>query len=295
MAYVAFGYNPSMQKLTPLAPIDYLVVGHITKDITQEKPQLGGTATYSALTAKSIGLKVGVVTAWGEELPLGALQDIPIVSVPTESSTVFKNIQTPDGRVQYINNVAPKINRDLIPDAWRTASIVHLGPVAQEVDPNLIEYFSDSLVCVTPQGWYRGWDEDGLVSFSPWTNASTRLKNAGCVVLSIEDLNSDDTFLEELTSSCPVMAVTEADKGVRLFWHGDVRRFHPPQMGEKDTTGAGDIFAAAFFIRLLTTRDPWEAARYATQLAAKSVERFGLNGIPTQEEAKSCMQEVFEL
>jgi sugar/nucleoside kinase (ribokinase family) len=59
-----------------------------------------------------------------------------------------------------------------------------------------------------------------------------------------------------------------------------------------DATGAGDIFAAAFFVRLNQTRDPWEAARFATCLAAQSVTRVGLNGIPTREEIESCLMEV---
>jgi sugar/nucleoside kinase (ribokinase family) len=63
-------------------------------------------------------------------------------------------------------------------------------------------------------------------------------------------------------------------------------------VAEIDTTGAGDIFAAAFFFRLYTTRDPWEAARFATQLAAISVTRTGLQAIPTSEEIQACMAEV---
>jgi sugar/nucleoside kinase (ribokinase family) len=59
-----------------------------------------------------------------------------------------------------------------------------------------------------------------------------------------------------------------------------------------DATGAGDIFAAAFFIRLFKTRDPWEAARFATLIASRSVTRIGLNGIPTQSEIEACMMEV---
>jgi sugar/nucleoside kinase (ribokinase family) len=59
-----------------------------------------------------------------------------------------------------------------------------------------------------------------------------------------------------------------------------------------DSTGAGDIFAAALFARLYATRDPWEAARFATQLAARSVTRIGLNGIPTLKEIEECLMEV---
>ena len=59
-----------------------------------------------------------------------------------------------------------------------------------------------------------------------------------------------------------------------------------------DATGAGDIFAAAFFVRLSATRDPWAAARFATQLAARSVTRRGLDAIPTQAEIQECLMEV---
>ncbi len=63
-------------------------------------------------------------------------------------------------------------------------------------------------------------------------------------------------------------------------------------MVEVDPTGAGDIFAASFFVRLHTTRDPWEAARFATNLAAFSVLRVALEGIPLPEEVQAVMAEV---
>ena len=61
-----------------------------------------------------------------------------------------------------------------------------------------------------------------------------------------------------------------------------------------DATGAGDIFAAAFFFRLHTTRDPWEAARFATLVAANSITRRGLQGIPTPDEAQTYLTEVLQ-
>jgi sugar/nucleoside kinase (ribokinase family) len=77
-----------------------------------------------------------------------------------------------------------------------------------------------------------------------------------------------------------------------LYWHGDRRRFRAPKMDEVDSTGAGDIYAAAFFTRMYTTRDPWEAARFATQFASYSVTRLGLESIPTQSEIQACLMEV---
>ncbi len=118
------------------------------------------------------------------------------------------------------------------------------------------------------------------------------LEQAGAVVISVEDVGGDESRIEELAASSRVLAVTEAHYGSRVFWNGDVRRFRAPHVVEVDGTGAGDVFAAAFFIRMQTTRDPWEAARFATALSAISVTRPGLEGIPTMDEVREIMVEV---
>jgi sugar/nucleoside kinase (ribokinase family) len=281
-----------MFSITPLEPVDYLLIGHITLDQTPNGPRIGGTASYAALTAKALGLRVGVVTAWGNEIPLGPLQGIPVASFPTEHSTTFENIYTPEGRIQIIHHIAPRLDYHMIPEPWRSTEIVHLGPVAQEVEPSLARRFPAALVGLTPQGWLRQWDHHGRVSPSEWPEAPVTLQQAGACILSIEDVDGDESRIEEMAASCRVLVVTEGRGGARLYWHGDVRRFRPPPMNEVDATGAGDIFAAAFLSRLYITRDPWEAARFATQIAAYSVTRVGLEGIPTREEVEACSVEV---
>jgi sugar/nucleoside kinase (ribokinase family) len=245
------------------------------------------------LTAQSLGLRPGIVTSWGAEVPLGFLANIPLVSFPASTSTTFQNVQTPHGREQFIHNVAPMIHLNVIPDVWRSASIVHLGPIAQEVDPSLVRNFSDGLIGVTPQGWLRGWGSSGRVVPTEWPEASFVLHRSGAAVISVEDVGGDESRIDELAAACRILAVTEAENGTRLYWNGDVRRFRPPALEVVDTTGAGDIFAAAFFVRLFTTRDPWEAARFATILSANSITRSGFDSIPTPEEIKDCMVEVF--
>ena len=285
-------YNCCMFQPLLLQPVDYLVIGHLTCDRTPNGDRLGGTATYAALTARALGLRVGIVTSWGGELPLSPLSDIPIISFSAEHSTTFENLSTPQGRVQVLQHVAPPINLNLIPDPWRTAPIVHLGPVAQEVEPSFVRHFSSALIGVTPQGWMRSWGVDGKVHITEWPESSFVLQRVGAAVISAADVGNDEDRLEELAASCRILAVTEAEQGARIYWHGDVRRFKPPVVREVDSTGAGDIFAAVFFTRLYTTRDPWEAARFATHLAAYSVSRSGLDGVPTPEEIQECMVEV---
>jgi len=281
-----------MLSLTPLEPVDYLLIGHLTCDVTPTGLRLGGTATYAALTAQALGLRVGIVTSWGAEIPLGPLRNIPVASFPTEKSTTFENIYTPEGRVQILHHTAPQLEYFMIPEPWRNTPIVHLGPVAQEVDPSLVRYFPASLVGVTPQGFLRGWDEAGHVYPVEWPEAPFVLEQAGAAVFSVEDVDNNEVRVEEMVAASRVLVVTEGPHGARVYWNGDVRRFLPPAKTEVDATGAGDIFAAAFFYRLYATRDPWEAARFATLLAANSVTRLGVEGIPQPAEVEASMVEI---
>lgn len=278
---------------TPKDPIDYLFIGHLAIDLSKDGPQIGGTAAYAALTAKALGLRVGIITSWAEEVTSDLLYDIPIINYPSQQSTTFENVYTREGRLQFIHHVAENLDFYMVPEIWRNAPIVHLGPIAQEVSPDLVRHFPTSLICLTPQGWLREWDQKGKVTMCEWPEASFTLEQAGAAVISVEDVREDEKRIEEMAASCQILAVTEHSKGVRLYWHGDVRRFPVPHIKEIDPTGAGDIFAAAFFTRLYTTRDPWEAARFATQLASSSITRSGLQSIPTQEEIRECMVEVY--
>ncbi|MGC8855407.1 MAG: PfkB family carbohydrate kinase [Anaerolineae bacterium] len=275
-----------------LEPVDYLVLGHLTADLTPYGQRLGGTAAYSALTARALGLRVGVVTAVADDVLLAALEGIPLIAAPSEHTTTFENIMTPHGRRQVLHQRATPLSFDLVPPAWRKAEILHLGPVAQEVPAEVPPSFSASLIGLTPQGWLRTWDENGQVQPCEWRAAETILPQVGAAVISREDVGNDEEQIEWMAHHVRLLAVTEGAAGCVLYWHGDRRRFRAPLVEEVDATGAGDIFAAAFFIRLYTTRDPWEAARFATQLAARSVTRRGLEGIPTAAEIQECLMEV---
>jgi sugar/nucleoside kinase (ribokinase family) len=281
-----------MLHLTPLEPVDYLVVGHLTIDQTPEGPSLGGTAAYSALTARALGLRAGIVTACGNGIPLDGLGEIPVVAAESEYATRFENRISNGVRIQYIRQTAAPIDLALVPEAWRTAKIIHLGPVAQEVPAALPPEFRPSLLGLTPQGWMRSWDASGRVQPCAWDGAEAALNAAGVTVFSAEDVAHDEEQIEWLAHQARLLVVTEGAAGCRLFWNGDSRRFRAPQMDEVDATGAGDIFATAFFVRLLNTRDPWEAARFAVNLAAQSVTRAGLASVPTQAEIDTCLMEV---
>jgi sugar/nucleoside kinase (ribokinase family) len=281
-----------MYGLAPIEPVDYLLIGHLACDLTPDGLKLGGTAAYSALTAQALGLRVGLVTAWGGELPLDALDGIRIQTIAAEHSTTFENEYTSHGRIQHIHHIAPDVLFENIPEVWQRTPIVHIGPIVGEAKTLVDHGLSSSILGLTPQGWLRSWDDTGLIRPGIWPEAHEMLNKVGAAVLSIDDVGGEEERIEAMSTACHVLAITEGPAGSRLYWNGDLRRFYAPLIDEVDATGAGDIFAAAFFWRLYTTRDPWAAARFATNLASFSVKRRGLEGIPTQEEITACLVEV---
>ena len=60
-------------------PIDYLLIGHVTEDITPDTTVIGGTAAYAGLTAHALGMKVGLITSCNPELSLDDLNGISIM------------------------------------------------------------------------------------------------------------------------------------------------------------------------------------------------------------------------
>ncbi len=276
------------QPTTP-EPIDYLLIGHVTADLQADQSiSLGGTASFSGLTAASLGHKVGLVTSCASDLPLDPLAGIQKWVIQSDKSTVFRNEGLGRTRVQHLYSSATRIIADHIPQPWQNCQLVHFGPIAAEIDPNIVELFPNALVCLTPQGWYRQADDEGVVRHVDWPEGLALLARADAVVLSMEDLRGDEHKVEELAGICKLLAVTENRNGARVFSQGKVRHFSAPPVELVEDTGAGDIFAACFFHRLQKTKDPWEAARFAVQLSSCSVTRRRLQSVPTQNEIEQA-------
>jgi sugar/nucleoside kinase (ribokinase family) len=220
------------------------------------------------------------------------LSGIPLVSIESKSSTTYENTYQASGRRQHLRSQAAHIDFNRVPEPWRNAAVLHLGPIANEVESALPKGFSPAFFGITCQGWMRQWASDGLVSIREWTDSEEALSQANAIVISREDVNGDDVLIEQMAGKTKILVVTEGAAGAVLYWNGDRRRFHAPAVREVDATGAGDIFAAAFFVRLLKTRDPWEATRFAILLASHSVERSGLDGIPTALEIEQSLMVV---
>ncbi len=269
---------------------DYLAIGHLSLDHTPAGTRLGGSVAYAALTARALGLRPAVVTACHDEsIAQEAFQSVPVVCVPSSQTTTFALEERAHGRNLRLQARAALLTDASVPPAWTRAPIVHLAPIAREVDWALLDRFEGRFVGVTPQGWLRQWDDAGRITPASWPEAAEVLARATAVVLSIEDLGGEESRIPPLAAQAAVLVVTRGAEGATVYWHGETRDVPAPRVPVADTTGAGDIFAAAFFVRLFHTRDPWEAARFAVALASASVTRQGLASVPTADEIRRAL------
>ena len=272
--------------------VDYLIVGHITRDIIEKGFRLGGTAVYSGILAKRMGLKVGLVTSYNEEIPVESLNGIQIINHRSNRTTTFINNYTPSGREQCILERAKPLGMNQIPARWRSAKIVHLGPVAREISPEIGFYFPGAALCLSLQGWLREWDRKGLIQSSPFPKMNNSFPENTTAFLSIEDLGFDRSLINPLRSLIPQLVLTKGNAGADIFWQEKTTSITVKPHDEVDPTGAGDIFAAAFMINYsFNGKNLIESAQAASALAAISVTRPGIEGIPTEAEIQS-IQEV---
>ncbi len=274
--------------------IDFLLIGHMTADLTPEGRTAGGTVSFAARTAHSFGLKVGLLTSAADEEPL--LESLTpyadVVNIPSHASTTtYENIYTPTGRVQYVRGLAMSLTPDMLPEAWQAAPLVHLAPIADEVSPAFAHLFPDSVTLATLQGWLRRWDAEGRVGLNRWYD-STALSKLDAVVLSGEDIPGAPDIEESLIQDCAHVFMTQAELGGIHYDHGRPHRYTTPQVEVLNPTGAGDIFAAALLCAYQRLQDWDRAATVAARLGAISVTRVGLDSAPTPEEVEAAFEGI---
>ena len=263
--------------MTQASRYDYLTIGHISRDVvpmnlSESGYDIGGTVSFSGRIAKALGCRTAILTSVGPDMDASAaIPDCIVEVVPAPETTSFSNIYYPEGRKQIVHSLAGWVSADHVPPSWRDTAIVHLGPITNQIDPNLVYAFPNSLIGITPQGWMREWGDDGEVKQIPMMHADILLPNADAVVIGVEDLY-DPAHLAHLRSLSKLLVMTLSADGCIVF-HGDQETHVPaPQVTEVNATGAGDTFATAFFVHLWRTKgNILESAEFANRIASASV------------------------
>ncbi len=277
------------------AMIDYLAVGHVTDDLWPDgRVTAGGTVMYASRCARTLVQSVAVLTAATSSLDVaGIFPEIDVLRIDAPLTTQFWNVYDGSRRTQFTHVGPVRLHgRDLTP-AMCSSAIVHLAPVCDEVDVDVLDVLdADTFVGVTPQGWLRRWSDDGRVTQSPanWAGASRVLARANAAVMSIEDINGDWSIAHQWATQSRLLVVTQSENGCTLFQNGEAVHVSAPQVQQIDPTGAGDVFAATLFVALQRGETPLRAAEMANCLAANSVTRPQMEGLPTPADIARCFE-----
>jgi sugar/nucleoside kinase (ribokinase family) len=281
---------------------DYLLIGHITADLQPDgSVVLGGTALYSALTAARLGARVAILTrgVFGTEvagmkvpnLDILAEENIQIVVQDAEVPTTFINVYQADRRVQTLPHWAGEIDLRGLPPHWRNAKVVHLGPIADELDPRQCTGLTSQFLGMTPQGWMRDWprQKGGRVQHIPLRLPGELLGRIDCAIVSIEEIAWARDVVERVGDR-RLGVVTQGPDGARIIAGG--QKFELPgfKVPVKDLTGAGDVFAAAFFLKASDrTVSAEKAGTFANAVAGLSLAEVGAQAVPHMREVDDLL------
>ena len=274
--------------------LDYLLIGAATADLVKESRVLGGTVSYAAPVLKAFGLNAGIVTSARPDDPLLAeLRERASLYVkPAQATTTFENRYQPNGsRSQILHARAESTGIDDVPQVWRAAPLVHLAPLAQDVDPAIAEEFPGATVMLTPQGLFREWDADGRIRFRRWLEPDA-LRAVDIVVFSRQDIAGAPDLEYEFSEVVDTLIVTDGAQGGVIYEHGVPEPYSAFPVVEIDPTGAGDVFAAAYLAAWGRLRNRKLALIVATRLAAYSVTRVGPLEAVQSQEVEAVLAEV---
>jgi sugar/nucleoside kinase (ribokinase family) len=270
---------------------DFVVIGHAAVDVVPGGWRLGGTVTFAAAQAHRLGMRVGVLTSAAPDVDVQA--QIPyadVVQLPAAQSTTFENIYVNGERRQRSEKRAAPIMRGDVPETWRDAPLVLIGPVLDEVEPSMAAAFTrESGVGVSPQGWLRSVDVEGNVVRRRY-DGTPFWRGADAVFVSDEDLAGGREDTSAWTAEVPVIVMTESYRGAQVWSGGRWRRIGAFPANEVDPTGAGDTFATAFLIRFREAGDLDEAVRFGAAAASLSVGGPGVEATASREEIEAQMR-----
>lgn len=274
------------------APIDYLLLGHVSADLTDDGGRvLGGTVSYAARVAQLFGLRVGVVTSARGDEPLLAelLTYAQVCSHVAEQTTTFENRYIGQDRQQTLFGHAQVLTAAHVPYGWLSAPLVHFAPVADELAPDVFALFPQARTLLTPQGLLRQWGADGRVRFKRWLD-ETVLERVDMLVLSRQDIAEMPELAEAYAAHARTCIVTDSARGGIVYHAGVPQPYAAFPVEEVDPTGAGDVFATSLLASLPHYGGRMaDAVRFAARLAAISVTRRGTHAL-TSDDVRAVFQ-----
>lgn len=250
---------------------DYTTVGHVTIDVFDDgSSQPGGAAFYSALQAARLGLRTSIVTRGLEREIQEALEpyshQLELRILPARHTTTLHTSGHGEERSQRVLAWAGPIAQDLQLDT----SILHLAPVARETPTRWRG--NAAFLGLTPQGLVRDWSGPRKLirAHAPSRSATAVAEQCHAIVVSEHERACCARLIERAADAGAVVAITAGERPNTILEPGGrTLELAVPFIEEPvEDLGAGDVFAATFFVALADGRPALEAARLGNAAAA---------------------------
>jgi sugar/nucleoside kinase (ribokinase family) len=271
---------------------DYTAIGHVTNDVLDDGTRRPGGALYGALQAARLGLRTLLITR-------GAARELDALLAPYRHELDVQVLDAPHTTTLLTTGRGAERTQRMLAwagaIAWRPAldtAILHLAPVARESPERWRG--SPAFLGLTPQGLARDWSGDGaeIVQVAPDRAAEELARRCRAVVLSDSERASCAGLIAAAGEAGALVAVTAgARPTVLLEPGGRERELDVPALEDAvDDIGAGDVFAAAWFVALHEGRPAMEAAAFATAAAAVRMRGTGAGAIGARAEIEARLR-----
>ena len=195
-------------------------------------------------------------------------EELDVYVLPAQSTTTLATWGAGGARVQCVRAWAGPIEEPLADRPDVQASIAHFAPVARET--TFETWLEAEFVGLTPQGLVRSWGADGRIRSAALQEGMLPRRIDAAVLSSDEQDDCAPLLARGTEASNAVVAVTAGSGPVELHM-ADGETAEVPSIAvdrAREDLGAGDVFAAAFFIALQQAEPPERAARFASAAAA---------------------------
>jgi sugar/nucleoside kinase (ribokinase family) len=281
------------------------LIGNPTRDHIVNGPKnvraFGGSVLYAGLFLARSGYAVTIIGKGDDEMKNWIERRGIIANYFYRASRVveFKNVYVQNRREQFAR-CGEKIYLSEVPDAAFRSQAILVGSVLQEVVPEIVRAPRQAVLMLEAQGFIRHLSPEGKVLHRKRRDAEAAVR--GCDILKVDE--AEATVLTATTGvnaaaralyqmGPKIVIVTCGKKGVTIFDGSRMIRIRAPATEIVDTTGAGDVFGAAFLVRYLESEDLIQSGIFASAAATLSMTDFGTAAVPSAREASLGVKKLF--
>ena len=275
---------------------------------------LGGSATFVGLAASQFGIKTGIVSIVGDDMPAAYLQMLNERNIDTAGIEIVPGGKTFFWSGRYHNDMnsrdtlVTELNtledfNPVVPDHFKDAPVVMLGNLHPLTQASVIDQMSEKpkLIILDTMNFWMDSALDDLLEV---------IKRIDVITINDEEarqLSGEYSLVnaaKKIHSMGPqYVVIKKGEHGALLFNNGNMF-FAPalPLAEVFDPTGAGDTFAGGFAGYIAKTEDisfenMKNAVIFGSNLASFCVERFGTERMQnlTKEEVDERLQAFKQL